>query len=463
MLPMFLGSVDQTLLATATPRIGAELGRLSDTSWIAIGYLLAATVMAPVYGRLGDRYGRRNALLAALCIFAAGSIVCATAVNLPMLIAARSVQGLGGGGLMVMSQALIGELVPPRLRPAYQGYFALVFTCSSIGGPLLGGFVVNHASWRWLFLVNLPLCAFAAWRVTRLPHSSTTLPTPLQHPPLDRIGVLLFALTACSGLLWFSLGGHRFAWLSATSAALLLFALTAGSLLAWQQRRQTSPFLPLDVLRLPGVRWSCLSVMCFASGLFALIFLLPIYAQVGHGSSAAGAGLQLLPLTAGMVVGSALNGRIAAWTGIVGRTPRWGLGAASLALLALALAPSSPTTTMCAAAVCGLGFGMVMPNAQITTQMRAGRERLGAAAALLALTRSSGAALGTAVFSGLAFALLSTAPGPRGTGAAFGAVAPAEVAQAFHIVFGALAACMALGAWCATRMPVLALAGDETA
>jgi MFS family permease len=157
MLPMFLAAVDQTLLATATPRIAAELGGLDDSAWIAVGYLLAATVMAPVYGRLGDRFGRRPALLAALGVFVAGSLACALAPGMATLIAARLLQGLGGGGLMVLSQALIGELVPPRERARYQGWFAIVFTASSVGGPVLGGFVVHHGDWRWLFWANLPL------------------------------------------------------------------------------------------------------------------------------------------------------------------------------------------------------------------------------------------------------------------------------------------------------------------
>ena len=143
MLPMFLAAVDQTLLATATPRIAAELGGLADTAWIAVGDLLAVTVMAPVYGRLGDRHGRRRVLLSALAVFALGSLACALAPGLTWLILGRALQGLGGGGLMVLSQALIGEVVAPRHRPRFQGYFAVVFTVSSVGGPVLGGLVVN--------------------------------------------------------------------------------------------------------------------------------------------------------------------------------------------------------------------------------------------------------------------------------------------------------------------------------
>src|SRR5258705_11682927 len=175
-LPMFMGAVDQTLLATAPPAIAASLGGLRDSSWIAVGYLLASATIVPVYGRFGDQRGRRDVLLVALGVFAVGSIACGLAQSMPQLVAARALQGLGGGGLMTLSQALIGELVPPRERARFQGYFALVFTCASIGGPVIGGFVVSHTSWRWLFFANLPLAAFAAWRLSRLPQGERHVP-----------------------------------------------------------------------------------------------------------------------------------------------------------------------------------------------------------------------------------------------------------------------------------------------
>src|SRR5436305_4009378 len=170
-LPMFMAAVDQTLLATATPAIAGTLGGLRDTSWIAVGYLLASATIVPVYGRLGDLHGRRDLLFVALGVFTLGSLACSLVQTLPQLVAARILQGLGGGGLMVLSQALIGELVPPRERARFQGYFATVFTAASIGGPVIGGIVVSHTSWRWLFFVNLPLAAFAAWRLRQLPRA----------------------------------------------------------------------------------------------------------------------------------------------------------------------------------------------------------------------------------------------------------------------------------------------------
>jgi len=452
MLPMFMAAVDQTLLVTATPRIAAELGGLAQSSWIAAGYLLASTIMAPLYGRLGDRFGRRDVMLGALVMFALGSLACALAPSMHLLIAARVLQGLGGGGLMVLSQALIGELLPPWERPRYQGYFAVIFTTSSVGGPLIGGFVVHHGDWRWLFLANLPLAALAFWRIARLPKPQASAH---RDAPYDPLGFLLFTLCASSLLVWFGQVGHSFGLLSWPSLAFAATALAAGVALALQQRRHANAFLPLDILRLPGVPWVCASVVGFAGTMFALLFLLPIYLQVARHANALDAGLQLLPLTAGIVVGSTLNGRYSNRTGTSGRLPPWGLGAAAFAILGLAVLPPLPGLITTAAAICGVGFGTVMPSAQLATQILAGRERLGAAAALLSLTRSSGATLGTAAFGGLAFVLLGATA--AGEGPQVSELDPAQVTHAFHIVYGVLAAFAALAAVAAWRGPVMDL------
>src|SRR5438094_8223115 len=238
-LPMFMAAVDQTLLATATPAIAATLGGLRDTSWIAVGYLLASATIVPVYGRLGDLRGRREMLLAALGVFTLGSAACGAAQSLPQLLAARMLQGLGGGGLMVLSQALIGELVPPRERARFQGYFATVFTAASIGGPVIGGIVVSHVSWRWLFFANLPLAAFAAWRLLRLPRGMAH-----ERPAAkaDVAGHILFAIGAVSALFWFTSVGHRFAWASGASLAPVAAAALAPRAPGCPQRRRASPF-----------------------------------------------------------------------------------------------------------------------------------------------------------------------------------------------------------------------------
>ena len=443
-LPMFMAAVDQTLLATATPAIAQSLGGLRDTSWIAVGYLLASATIVPVYGRMGDRRGRRDVLLVALGVFTLGSLACGLAQSLPQLVAARVLQGLGGGGLMTLSQALIGELVPPRERARFQGYFALVFTAASVAGPVVGGLVVSHASWRWLFLANLPLAVFAAWRLCRLPKGE-------KHPPAargaDLAGHVLFAVGALCTLFWLTSGGHRFPWGSLPSLALLAVGLVALGLLWRHERRHAAPFLPVELLQERTVLLSVVVVAMFASCLFAVVFFLPIYLQLGHQMSAQGSGLLLLPVTAGMVIASTTSSRILARTGRPHWIPVIGLSLSSAALFALALAPANQTLIGCFAFFAGLGFGCVMPTTQVTMQTVAGRERLGVVTALMALARSTGGATGPALFGAVAFAMMPAAAQGR------------PMTSPFHTGFLVFAFIAAAAAFTASRMPVLTLWG----
>ena len=449
MLPLFLGALDQTLLATATPAIAAELGGVRDSTWIALGYLIAAVIMIPLYGRLGDRYGRGRMLIGALAVFGVGSAACAAAPSMFLLVIARVVQGLGGGGLMVMSQALIGELVPPRERPRFQGYFAANFTLASILGPTLGGLVVSHFSWRWLFIVNVPLALVAAWRIWR----QTASVHPSAAPALvDTPGALLFAAATATTVAWAGLAGHRFAWLSATSGGLLL---TAAVLIAGLIRREitiAAPLLPFELLRVSGIAPMAATVVLFASCFFACIFFLPIALQLGAGHAPSATGLLLLPITLGMVVGSTLTGRIVARTGRPRPMPIVGLSVSAVALATIGLAPAQPAMIAFLGALTGIGFGTVMPTAQVTIQTLAGRRKLGAAAAVVSLSRSLGAVLGTAFFGALVYGLLH--------GMDLDAVLltgsdseRAAILRAFQIGFIASAALAAMGAWCATRVP----------
>jgi EmrB/QacA subfamily drug resistance transporter len=445
MVPMFLAVADQTLLATATPRIASELGGLRDTSWIALGYLMAATIMVPLYGRLGDRFGRRSVLLSALGIFAAGSAGCGLAASLGQLIGARVLQGLGGGGLMVMAQALIGELVPPRERGRFQGYFAMNFTVASLSGPLIGGLVVEHGNWRWLFLANLPLVALAAWRVSKLPPGTRSATAALEDVP----GVLLFTLASGLLLVWLTFGGHRFEWASATSVGLGAATIAFAAILIARERSLAAPFLPVELLRERSIALMCTTVALFAACLFAVVFFLPIYLQLGLGAKAAVSGVLLLPLTLGMVVGSTSTGRFIARTGWSTRLPPFGLALAAMALLLLAVLPEHQILVGGLCLLVGLGFGTVMPSSQVTIQTLAGRERLGAAAAVISLARAFGGALGTAVFGAVAFGLMPHANGGQ---------VPTDVAgvsSAFRAMFGTVAIAAALAAVAATRIPRL--------
>jgi EmrB/QacA subfamily drug resistance transporter len=454
-LPMFLAAVDQTLLATATPAIAATLGGLRDTSWIAVGYLLAAATVVPVYGRMGDLRGRREMLLAALAIFAAGSAACAAAQSLPQLLAARVLQGLGGGGLMTLSQALIGELVPPRERPRFQGYFATVFTSASIGGPVLGGLVVSHASWRWLFFANLPLVAFAAWRLSRL--RRTERPARPAEQLSDVPGHILFAIGAVSALFWFTSVGHRFAWNSIASIALVATAALTLTALYRHEHRHRSPFLPVDLLHERTIGTASLVVALFAACLFAVVFFLPIYLQLGHRMSAQYAGLLLLPVTGGMVIAAVSSSQILRRTG----RPRWipvvGMSCAAAALFLLGVAPSNMALVIALGFLCGLGFGCVMPTLQVTVQTVAGRERLGVVMALNGLARSTGGAAGAALFGALVFAFIPGVDRSTLAQAAASRTDVAPIVQAFHHAFLAASFVAAAAALAASRMPARTL------
>jgi EmrB/QacA subfamily drug resistance transporter len=455
MLPMFLAAVDQTLLATATPVISRELGSLRDTSWLAVGYLLASVIMVPLYGRLGDRYGRRKLLSIAIVVFSLGSLACGVAPTLAVLVAARVLQGLGGGGLMTLSQALIGEVVAPRRRARNQAYFAIIFTAASIGGPVIGGLVVHHASWRWLFFVNLPLCAIALWRLRSLlgddrPHPDRGVP--------DLRGIGLFALTASTALFWLSSAGHHFAWDSATSIALVVVAVVAAIVLVRVERRAERPFLPFELIALPAVRYAVITVVAFASAMFSMIFYLPIYLQLALGSNAAQSGLLLLPLTAGIVIGAALTGRIIVWTGRPTTIPSVGLALAAIALAGLASLPSARPFLIGLEFAAGLGFGSVMSVMQIVTQMAAGSARLGAAASTISLARTLGSSVGASAFGALIFGVIGAAP----VHAVPGAAADPRIGHAFGFAFAAASVLCLLAAWAASRVPPLRFDLEQT-
>ncbi len=450
MLPMFLAVADQTLLATATPRIAQELGGLRDTTWIALGYMIAMTVTAPLYGRLGDRWGRRDMLLAAIGLFGCGSLGCGLAPNLGLLVAARVLQGLGGGGLIVLSQAIVGELVPPRERARFQGYFATNFSLASIGGPVIGGLVVHHASWRWLFLANVPLCAVAVWLLRRLPQGRDGSINPLA----DILGAALFATAAGVSLAWVSFAGHRFDWFSAPSLTMVAAAAALWWALVDREARHAEPFLPVELLRDPSIALMALAVVCFGATMFSIVFFLPIFLQLAQGSNPSESGLLLLPVTVGIVTGSTLTGRVIARSGRPNAMPVIGLALAALALGLLAAVAPQRTLVAVLGLLCGIGLGSVMPTAQVVVQALAGRARLGAAAAIVTLSRSTGAALGTAGFGAVLFALLPAgshpagAPGPAESAAALDPAVP----LAFRAGFAGAAAVALLGAFCASRL-----------
>ncbi len=457
MLPMFLAAVDQTIVATATPAIGHELGHLAEMSWLAVSYLLAAVAVVPLYGQAGDHFGRKRALAVAVLTFTLGSLACGLAPSFETLIAARVLQGLGGGGLMSLSQALIGEVLPPQHRARFQGWFAIVFVSASLLGPVIGAAVVAQASWRWLFLANLPFAAFALWRLARLPASGT--PRPWQGG-YDAAGTLLFGAAVVGTLLLLSEAGAG--WSRTTSLMVAAALVPSWLLLAAVERRVArrghTPFLPMDLLALPAIRHAAGTVAGFAAVMFASIFYLPVYLHLALGGSLSESALLLLPLTGGMVVGAGLTGRAMVHTGRTREFPVGGLALAAAALAAMSLLPPTHGTVTLLSALTGLGLGSVMSVMQVVTQIVAGPARLGAAAATVSLARSLGASAGAAGFGALVFGghVNPDLAALRGDPAALQAAL-----DAFHRAFGVAALLAALTALLATRLPPLRLDAAE--
>jgi EmrB/QacA subfamily drug resistance transporter len=465
---MFLAALDQTILASALPAIVASLGGFEDLSWVVVAYLLATTVAAPLYGHLGDRFGRRRMLLAALALFTVASLACALAPTLWLLVAARALQGMGGGGLMTLSQALISEHVPPRERARFQAYFAALFATASTAGPVLGGVLTQYLSWRSVFFINLPLGALAAYLAWRIPVQPMTRTAPFRA---DIAGAAMFAAGTLSLLFALSSAGHRFAFSDWRLYALLAFALVVLVLFVAWERRVADPLVPVRLLATPLILRSNAVVTCFAAALFASILYMPLYLQLGRGFGIGASGLLLLPLTLASATGAMLTGRRIARTGELTRYPKRGLMLSTAAYFTLAatvhVAPTSAVLLLTMLA--GLGLGAVMPPTQIIVQSAGGHGALGRAVASMAVSRAIGGALGVALVGGLVFLLVGHRDSEMATllpriaesGGAFLATLPeAQCASitgrldgAFRIVFLLIGAITAIGALVASRVP----------
>lgn len=405
MLPMFLAVVDQTIVATALPVIAGSMGQVERASWIVVSYLIAATIAAPIYGRLGDAFGRRKLMYVALGIFIVASLLCAAAPTVELLTLARVLQGLGGGGLMTLSQALVGEAIPPRERARYQGYLAAVAVCANTFGPVAGGYLTEHFGWQSIFWVNLPIGFGAILLTTRLPN-----PAKERLPwKADPGGLFLFTLFVATSLM--ALEQVQHADLAALPLGGLLFAvgLIALGLLIRQENRAASPLIPLRLLRQPAIWHSDATAACHGAALVSLITFLPVYLEVVRGMSPSETGLMLVPLTIGIGTGSLVTGRLVSKTGLTTLFPVVGLVVVTLSFVVLALWASQLNTPALSALMLtiGLFFGTVMGVVQVSVQSAAGPLRLGEAAASVQFSRSLGAAFGTALVGTTLFGMLT--------------------------------------------------------
>ncbi len=406
MLPMFIGIMDQTIVATALPTIAATLGSVDLIAWVVAGYLIATAIVAPVYGRLGDAFGRRRMMVVAILVAIAGSIMSALSVSIEMLIAARFLQGLGGGGLITLSHALIGQSVAPRDRARYQGYIATIAVTASTVGPVVGGLLTQSFGWRSIFLFNIPFLILGMVLVFRLPQRTT----PFERFRFDFPGLLLLAIFI-SSLLIFVQQTQQLQSVNVTlSVVLVITSAVSLTLLFLRERKATSPLLPLPLLRNPNI-WRC-NLMAFSHGaLFvSLISFIPIYMRAVRGASASEIGLLMVPMTIGVGIGSSIIGQLAGRTGRTALFPSIGVPVATVLILLLAVVADSMSSIMltCYLGVITIFLGSVMGIVQVTVQIESGK-LLGTAVAALQLSRSLGAATGTAIVGTVLFAaILST-------------------------------------------------------
>ncbi|GLC27818.1 MDR family MFS transporter [Roseisolibacter agri] len=394
-LVMLLAALDSTIVSTALPTIVSELGGLERLAWVVTAYLLAQTVVTPIYGKLGDLYGRKIVLQSAVVIFLVGSALCGLSQSMLQLVAFRALQGIGGGGLNVTTQAIVGDIVPPRERGRYQGIFGAVFGLASIAGPLLGGYFTTHLSWRWIFYVNLPV------GVAALVVLAAVLPGSLRRVrhAIDYAGAALLAVALSSLTLIADLGGTTLGWTSAPMLA--LYAAAALGLVAFVtvERRAPEPVLPP---RLFGQRTFVVATtvgLIVGFALFGSVTYFPLFLQVVKGESPTSSGLHMLPMMGGMLATSIVSGQVISRTGSYRLFPIAGTGVMTLGLFLLSRldAGSSTTTASLLMLVLGTGLGMVMQVLVIAVQNAVDYRDLGVATSGATLFRLIGGSLGTAI------------------------------------------------------------------
>jgi EmrB/QacA subfamily drug resistance transporter len=395
-LAMLPAVLDQTILATALPVIAGDLGSLSDVSWVVTAYVVAAAATTPVWGKLGDRHGRKLLLEVALLLFVVSSALCGAAQDITQLIVLRAVQGVAAGGLMTLAMATVGDLVAPRERGRYQGYIAATFAVATIVGPLIGGVLVDHASWRWVFLVNLPIGAAAlAGLHLRLPAPDATG----SDRPLDVSGAALLAGATTALMLTCIWGGSRYAWGSGPIVALIAATVVLSGALLVRERRAADPIVPFHLLRTGPVAIASATLFLGTAALFSVTVFVPLFLETTTGASATEAGLLLVPAMLGIAVSTTLSGRSIARTGRYKRFPIAGLALMTAALVLLAAVAGDPSraATGVGLAVFGLGFGMVTQVLIVAVQNSVDRRELGVATATTGFFRALGGAVGAAV------------------------------------------------------------------
>ncbi|TLP60218.1 MULTISPECIES: MDR family MFS transporter [Pseudomonas] len=404
MLAIFLGALDQTIVAVSMPAISAQFNDVALLAWVISGYMVAMTIAVPIYGKLGDLYGRRRMILTGTALFTLASMACGLAQDMPQLVLARVIQGIGAGGMVSVSQAIIGDFVPPRERGRYQGYFSSMYALASVAGPVLGGWLTEYLSWRWVFWINLPLGLIALWAIHR---ALDGLSVKRREAQVDYLGALLMIIGLGSLLLGITLVGQGHAWLSAHVLALLGCAMLGLLVLIAHERRCREPLLPMSLFanRTAVLCWCVIFFASFQS--ISLTMLMPLRYQGITGAGADSAALHLLPLAMGLPLGAFTGGRMTSRTGRYKPQILAGALLMPLAIAAMALTPVqaggwSTLFMLLSGIACGLQF----PTSLVGTQSAVEAKDIGVATSTTNLFRSLGGALGVACMSSLLLALL---------------------------------------------------------
>lgn len=458
LLTMFLAALDQTIVATALPTIGRQFQDVTNLSWVITAYLLASTAVAPVFGTLSDIYGRRSTIIAALALFIAGSVTCALAPDMMVLIFGRALQGLGGGGILPIVQTMISDVVTPRERGRYQTYFSGVWVAAGIGGPILGGLFAEHLHWSLIFWINLPL---AAASLAMLLPKMGRIPVFHRKRKVDWTGGVLLMAAALAFMLVLTWGGTRYAWASPTILAMTGAAAVMAFAFVWHALHTDQPFLPLGLMSGSVVPYAMAAGGCAMGAMLGLIVHLPLYYEVVYHLTAGEAGLALIPIAAVSVLGAAIAGRAMSRSGHYKRVAIFGTFGSALTALVLALATPLPLWLLLTMlGLFAVGLGTTFPVTVVSIQNAVARAQIGTVTGALNFFRALMASFMVAAFTTILLMALGTDISIGGDhGGAIHAIGAADMVFAFRYVFAAAAALLFLTAAFIARMEERVLAG----
>jgi EmrB/QacA subfamily drug resistance transporter len=457
---MFLAALDQTIVVTAMPTIGRALGNPEYLPWIITSYLLASTAVTPLYGKVSDIIGRRVTLLFAIVVFIIGSVLCALAPSLFILIIARAVQGLGGGGLISLAQTIIADIVSPKERSRYQVFIAGVYMSASISGPLLGGFFAEHWSWSLIFWINVPLGIFALLMTNGL---LKKLPRNERPHKLDFLGAALMALASVAMMLALSWGGIHYPWTSKEVLGLLAVSALLWAAFIWRLKTAEEPFIASDILSNPVVAMGTAAVMLVMGCYIGITAYLPVYMELTFGLTASQSGFSLIPFMAGTVVGAIIAGRFMAHSARYKRPATYGLLFSIAGLALLAALKTTPGIWAVEILMAGLsiGLGTIFPITTVSIQNAVQPYQMGTATGVMGFFRSLGGALIVAAFGAMLFSQIPNLSALQESSGAKLAqiVASGEIHNAFRPMFALAAGVLALALAAFSQMPEKALRG----